>query len=92
MGIIISETILIERKGLFIGLRQTHVPLVISCNFLCFTYQSLSVRFDESRTPKIGNDGRQGTFYFYFPVRNARHDKEIFVEEGKKFTKFMTIV
>ena len=42
------------------------------------------VRFDEIRTPKIGNDGRQGTFYFYFPVSNGRHDKEFFVDEEKK--------
>ena len=51
------------------------------------------VGFDEIRAPKIGNDGRQGKFYFYFPLSNARHDKEFFIDEGKKaFTKFMTIV
>ena len=51
------------------------------------------VRVDEIGAPKIGNEGRQGTFYFYFSVSNARQDKEFFVEEGKKaFTKFMTIV
>lgn len=42
------------------------------------------VRFDEIRVPKIGNDGRQGTFYFYFPVSNTRHDKGFFVDEEKK--------
>ena len=41
------------------------------------------MRFDEIRAPKIGNDGRQGTFYFYFPVSNASHDQESFVEEVK---------
>ena len=38
------------------------------------------VRFDEIRAPKLGNDGRQGIFYFYFPARDARHDKEFFAE------------
>ena len=52
---------------------------------LIVVHISKLVRFDKIRAPKIGNDGRQRTFYFYFPVTsNARKDKEFLVEGEKK--------
>ena len=88
MDIYQNQLELIEMDCSYIDLTETNT--CTSCHLVQFVVFHIpeTGRFDEIRAPKIGNDGRQRTFHFYFPVSNARHDKEFFCGESKKKKTF----